>query len=111
MLKADFKQQGVDGNLISLHEMLPAFDIYCLDTAAERFLLVAKGNKNCPLVFVAHGEVKFVSPEGDGKAEFEALMTQAQHAERMDAGRLPSDVQTVLLTSLASHFSYEEKAD
>ena len=90
--------------------MLPAFDIYCLDTAAERFLLVAKGNKNCPLVFVDHGEVKFVFPEGDGKAEFEALMAQAQHAERMDAGRLPSDVQTVLLTSLASHFSYEEKA-
>lgn len=91
--------------------MLPAFDIYCLDTAAECFLLIAKGNKNCPLVFVDHGVVKFVSPEGEGKAEFEALMAQAQHAERMDADRLPSDVQTALQIPLASCFSYEEKAD
>lgn len=110
MLKADFKQQGVDGNLISLHEMLPAFDIYCLDTAAECFLLIAKGNKNCPLVLIDHGAEKLVFPEGSDKPEFEALMAQAQHAERMDADRLPQDVQTPLLSVLSSHFTFEGKA-
>lgn len=111
MLKAKFSSIGVNGEQMSPQDMLPAFDIYCLDTAAECFLLIAKGNKNCPLVLVDHGAVKFVFPEGDGKAEFEALMAQAQHAERMDADRVPMNVQTDLLIPLASRFSYEEKAD
>ena len=111
MLKAEFGALDANGNFISLHKMLSAFNIYCLDDTTERFLLILKQeDENSPLILVENGTKEFVFPEKGDQSKFAALKRQTRTAQCMDAERLPSEVQTILL-SLIPHFAFEEKND
>ena len=109
MLKAEFGALDANGNFVSLHKMLSAFNIYCLDDTAERFLFILKQkDENNPLILVENGKEEFIFPEKDNQSKFAALKQQTRTIQCMDAERLPSDVQTILL-SLIPHFAFEEK--
>lgn len=111
MLEAKFGALDANGNFISLHKMLSTFNIYCLDDTTERFLLILKQeDENSPLILVENGTKEFVFPEKGDQSKFAALKRQTRTAQCMDAERLPSEVQTILL-SLIPHFAFEEKND